>query len=185
MKAEFIKSVYDFNDYKGFGLPEFAFAGRSNVGKSSLINCILNTRIAHTSKTPGKTRSINFYMVEKRFILTDLPGYGYAKVSNQEILRWKELVESYILKSKNLRMVFVLADIARGIEYEETMLLDWLKILRKPAQIVFTKIDRLSRSEMVKKDNELKWISPVYFSSKTKEGKKSIIKIIEDMLNKG
>ncbi len=182
MKVEFLKSLFDFKDYKGFGLPEFAFAGRSNVGKSSLINCLLNTKIAHTSKTPGKTRSINFYLIENRYILTDLPGYGYAKVSHQEMLKWKNLVESYISQARELRMVFVLSDILRGLEDEEEMLLDWLKILRKPSKIIFTKIDRLSKNEMIKKMNELNWLSPIYFSSKTKEGKQKVIKILEELV---
>lgn len=183
MKVEFLRSIHNFKDYKGFNLPEFAFAGRSNVGKSSLINCLLNTKIAHTSKTPGKTRAINFFSVDGRYILADLPGYGYAKVSKDEMLKWKDLIEAYISHSKRLKTVFILVDILRGLEEEERMLIDWLNYLKKPSKIVFTKIDKLSKNELRKKIDELSDITPLFFSSKTKEGKKEILKLIETSMD--
>ncbi|MCX7991604.1 MAG: ribosome biogenesis GTP-binding protein YihA/YsxC [Proteobacteria bacterium] len=182
MKVKFLKSIYDFKDYKGFNLPEFAFAGRSNVGKSSLINTLVNTKIAHTSKTPGKTRAINFFLIEDKYVLADLPGYGYAKITKEAQLSWKELIENYITSSKNLKILFILADISRGLEDEELTLIDWLKYIKRPYKIIFTKTDKLSRNELRTKINTYKDLSPLYFSSVNNEGKRELIKFIEEAL---
>lgn len=181
-KYKFLKSIHIFKDYKGFSLPEFAFAGRSNVGKSSLINALVNSKIAHTSKTPGKTKSINFFLIEDRYVLADLPGYGYAKVSKEEIFKWKELVESYITYSEKLRMVFIVIDIQRGPEEEEINLMDWLSHIKKPYRVIFSKIDRLSKNELRHKMINYESLKPIYFSSLNKFGKREIIKIIEEVL---
>lgn len=182
MKVKFIKSIHNFKDYNGFNLPEFAFAGRSNVGKSSLINTIVNIKIAHTSKKPGKTKSINFFLIEDKYIFADLPGYGYAKVSKEEILRWKELIESYISQSKHLKVVFILIDIFRGLESEEIALIEWLNYIKKPYKIIFTKIDKLSKNELNEKIKIYSDYNPIYFSSLTKAGKKDLIRYIEEVV---
>lgn len=182
IKVQFLKSINNSNDYKGFNLPEFAFAGRSNVGKSSLINSIVNTKIAHTSKRPGKTRLINFFLVQEKYIFADLPGYGYAKVSKEEILKWKQLIEGYISHSKNLRTVFILVDITRGIEQEEMALIDWLNYIKKPYKIIFTKVDKISKNELKEKIKTYSYLNPIFFSSATKFGKNELIKYIEGVI---
>lgn len=182
MNIEFLKSIYNFKDYKDYNLPELAFAGRSNVGKSSLINTLVNRKIAHTSKIPGKTRSINFYKIDNKLIFVDLPGYGYAKISKEAIVGWKELVESYITQSKNLKMIFLLVDISRGLEEEEHTLIDWLSYLKKPYKIIFTKIDKLSKSQLYEKIKEFSSLNPLFFSSKTKEGKSEFFKFLKGAL---
>jgi GTP-binding protein len=129
--------------------PEIAFAGRSNVGKSSLINTLLGRRaLARTSKTPGRTRQLNFYVVETvsgTFVFVDLPGYGYARVSKGEHAAWRSLVESYLEGRTLLRGVILVVDIRRGIELEERELLDYLNFHRRPVIVAATKIDKLSR----------------------------------------
>jgi len=133
------------------GLPEFAFAGRSNVGKSSLLNRLAGRRsLARTSAEPGKTRLLHFYRVEcavdeerRAFVLVDLPGYGYAKVSKQERNRWRDLVESYLVRRDVLRVVIVLQDVRRELAEAERELLVWLAERGAPALLVITKIDKL------------------------------------------
>lgn len=165
MKVELLKSIYNPQDYKDFGLPEFAFAGRSNAGKSTLINTLFRCQIAKVSKKPGKTQSINLYKVEKSYIIADLPGYGYAKVSGKTLLSWKNLVEGYIEKSKCLDTVFVLADVRRGIEEEELMLIDWLKTIKKNYRIIFTKIDKITKNELINIEKKYKDRDDIFFTS--------------------
>lgn len=179
MRIEFLKSVFRFEDYAPYAQPEFAFGGRSNVGKSSLINTMFHCKIAHTSKTPGKTQCINFFKVENKYIIADLPGYGYARVSKEMQNHWKRLIESYIEKSACLKRVFILADIKRGLLDEELMFMEWLDHIRMPYKIVFTKIDKLSRNETAVMKRKYTELSPVFFSSVTGEGKKELLGILE------
>ena len=110
--SKFLKSMKSAGNYVDYGLPEIAIAGRSNAGKSSLINCITNnSKLAKVSSTPGKTRLVNFFMLNNEIVLTDLPGYGYAKVSKQEKATWDKMVSDYFETTDNLRCVFVLMDI--------------------------------------------------------------------------
>lgn len=133
-------------------LPEFAFAGRSNVGKSSLLNRLAGRRgLARTSAEPGKTRLLHFYRVDcavddarRAFVLVDLPGYGYAKVSKQERNRWRDLVESYLGRRDALRVVIVLQDIRRELAEAERELMLWLAERGSPALLVLTKVDKLA-----------------------------------------
>ena len=155
LNARFVAAVHEAGRYPdridpAIGRePEIAFAGRSNVGKSSLINTLVGRRaLARTSKTPGRTRQLNFYVVETvrgTFVFVDLPGYGYARVSKGEHAAWRSLVERYFEERTLLRGVILVVDIRRGIEAEEGELLDYLRFHRRPAIVAATKIDKLSR----------------------------------------
>ena len=127
--------------------PEVAFLGRSNVGKSSLLNRLVQRRqLARTSRTPGKTRLVCWYRVERpgrALMLVDLPGYGYAKVSKAERRRWKELVESYLTGREALRAAVLLQDLRRDVSEDETLLLEWLAEREVPAILALTKVDKL------------------------------------------
>jgi len=127
--------------------PEVAIAGRSNVGKSSLLNALLGRRgLARTSGTPGRTRQINFFLVNERFVLADLPGYGFAVGSEAERRSWGPLVEDYLRERPTLRGVALLVDARRGAEEEETQLLEFLGHVGLPAVVVATKLDKLRRA---------------------------------------
>jgi GTP-binding protein len=131
------------------------------------------------SKTPGKTKTINLYNIDDKYIVADLPGYGYAKVGGNLLFHWKNLVEGYIINSKRLDTIFILTDIRRGLEDEEMMLIEWLKSLKKEFRIIYTKIDKISKNDLIltKKNNPLNDIT-FYFSSITKEGKYEILKYL-------
>lgn len=179
MKVSLIKCLYNSSDYKDTGLIEFAFAGRSNAGKSSAINTLFNCSIAKVSKTPGKTRTINLYNIDDKYVIADLPGYGYAKVGGNMMLNWKSLIEGYLKNSKRLDTIFILADVRRGLDNDEMMLIDWLTAIKKNYRIIFTKIDKISKNEfnLIKKNNPLNDLS-FYFSAITKEGRLDILKYL-------
>jgi GTP-binding protein len=125
--------------------PEIAFAGRSNVGKSSLLNRLVGQRkLARVSKTPGRTQQINFFLIEERLTFVDLPGYGFARVPAHVKQQWKHLVESYLSTRRNLRAVVVIVDLRRGVEEDDARLLDYLYAQRIPAILVATKADKLA-----------------------------------------
>ncbi len=147
--AEFLKSVYPQDDYPQGGYPEVAFAGRSNVGKSSLINTLVNRKgLARISSSPGKTQSINFYLVNGSLCLVDLPGYGYAKVPEQTRKQWSPLIEDYCRTRKNLRGVVVIIDARIGPTPLDISLIQWLRGLSLPALITMTKTDKLSKNKL-------------------------------------
>lgn len=179
MKVSLIKCLYNSSEYRDTGLIEFAFAGRSNSGKSSAINTLFHCSIAKVSKTPGKTRTINLYNVDDKYVIADLPGYGYAKVGGNMMLHWKNLIEGYLINSKRLDTIFILTDVRRGLESEEMMLIDWLKTIKKNFRIIFTKVDKISKNELniIKKNNPLNDLT-FYFSAITKEGRMDILKYL-------
>jgi len=147
--AEFLTSTYPKDDYPPGRYPEVAFAGRSNVGKSSLINTLVNRKgLARISSTPGKTQSINFYLVNDSLCLVDLPGYGYAKVPQQVHKRWSPLIEKYCQNRKNLCGVVVIIDARTGPTPLDLALIQWLRGPSLPALIVMTKADKLSKNKM-------------------------------------
>ena len=149
LSAKFIKSIVDVNQVPEPGYPEIAFAGRSNVGKSSLINTLLNRKkLALTSSSPGKTRLINFFDVNESLYLVDLPGYGFAKVSKTERKNWKRMIELYITGSAHLKGIIHLIDCKVGPTQLDLEMIDWLHHLQKPVLIVATKADKISKSKV-------------------------------------
>ncbi len=186
MEVGFIKSAFNDRDFPKMPWPEVAFAGRSNVGKSSLINCLLNRRnLAKTSSSPGKTRSLNFFQVGK-MVFVDLPGYGYAKVPLPMRDAWRKVVESYLLKRENLRLVVVLAEIRVGLDKKDVQFIEWLRAYSRPFIVVLTKADKLSRLQVMniknKVQSSLEGLTPeppIPFSSKTGLGKNELWAVIE------
>jgi len=170
-------------------LPEIAFAGKSNVGKSSLINGLMNRKsFARTSATPGKTQTINFYNINQELYLVDLPGYGYAKVSEQEKKKWGQMIERYLHQSKQLRAVFLLIDIRHAPSANDKMMYDWILSQGYHPIIIATKLDKLKRSQVQKqikvvrqglglsKDSIL-----IPFSAVTKQGRDEIWDLAEEI----
>jgi len=147
-KAIFVKSAVDSSGYPVDDLPEIAFAGRSNVGKSSLINTLLGMRLAVVSKSPGRTRTINFFKVDDAFYVVDLPGYGYAKVSRQVVGSWGEMIEGYIEGSLNLRGLVHIIDSRHEPSEGDKLMQDYLRHHGVPTVVVATKIDKLPRSKV-------------------------------------
>lgn len=150
-KAEFVSSFVDLEDLPPGSLPEIALVGRSNVGKSSLINKIVNRKgLAKSSSTPGKTRTINYFIINDSWYLVDLPGYGYAKVSQQERNRWKKMIERYLQKREQLRGVIMLLDIRHEPNQNDQLMKDWLLASQLPLLLVATKADKISRGNRAK-----------------------------------
>ena len=172
--------------------PEYAFIGRSNVGKSSLINMLTNNRkLAKTSATPGKTLLINHFIINKEWYLVDLPGYGYAKRSKKEVEKLDQMIRGYILQREQLVNVFVLVDIRLEPQKIDLDFIEWLGLSGIPFSIVFTKADKLSKgklaanikhylSELEKQWEEL----PPHFitSSETRQGKEEVLSYIETII---
>ena len=188
--AEFLKSVYPKDDYPPARYPEVAFAGRSNVGKSSLINTLVNRKgLARISSTPGKTQSINFYLVNRSICLVDLPGYGYAKVPKQMRKQWSPLIEDYCRKRKNLRGVVIIIDARIGPTPLDISLIQWLRGLSLPALIVLTKADKLSKNKMAQAMRQTAAILSLdpeqicLFSAHTGQRKKELWQGIMHLLN--
>ena len=167
--------------------PEIAFAGKSNVGKSSLINALMNRKsYARISATPGKTQTINYYSINDEMYLVDLPGYGYAKASHSEIEKWGKIIEDYLTKRESLKAIIMLVDIRHEPGANDLMIYDWLKHYNHKIIIVATKSDKLKRSQlqkhvaMLKKGFNLQKEDIILpFSSETKSGRDELWKIIE------
>ncbi|MCG8608780.1 ribosome biogenesis GTP-binding protein YihA/YsxC [bacterium] len=180
--VEFVKSVADARDIPRDNLSQIAFAGRSNVGKSSLINCLLNRkRVAKTSSTPGKTRLLNFFKINGNLYFVDLPGYGYAKAPKHEISEWQKLIESFFLRSQKLVKVVSLIDSRIGPTDLDRQLFDWVKSQRIPMIVVATKADKQSNSVLQNKLRQFsRQISPdlgqkiIPFSVRTGTGKQQL-----------
>ena len=179
--AEFVKSTWKPFDFPQDTLPEVAFAGRSNVGKSSLINVLVNRKkLVKTSSTPGKTQSINFFDVNNKITFVDLPGYGFAKVPLTVRKKWKPLVESYMKMRESLRLVILILDVRRIPSQEDTELLKWFDLYDIPTVVVLSKIDKLSKTklkkhiELVKKSLPFVGDNIIPFSAVTREGKDEI-----------
>ena len=171
-------------------LPEIAFAGKSNVGKSSLINGLLNRKsLARTSSQPGKTQTINFYNVNKQLYFVDLPGYGYAAVSQEIRAKWGKMIERYLNTSKVIKKVFLLIDIRHEPSENDCIMYNWIVENGYEPVIIATKLDKIKRSQVQKHIKMIKQkIRPVEgttiipFSSQSKQGREEIWQLIEDTI---
>ena len=171
-------------------LPEIAFAGRSNVGKSSLLNRLVGRRaMARVSKTPGRTREVNFFRVNDAFVLVDLPGYGYAKISKERKADWKPLIESYFKLTPQLRGIVLLLDIRRDPSDDDRAMLDFLSEVEIPTIVAVTKSDKLTRSAISAKVSDLaKGLGlaedqVIPFSSRTGEGRAELAEAMMSLIN--
>jgi len=190
ISAEFIKSATKPSEYPQENFPEVAIAGKSNVGKSSLINSLVNRKnLAKTSSSPGRTQLINFFLVNDKFSLVDLPGYGYARVPLQIRKTWKPMVESYLQTRKEIRLVVLILDARRGASADDLALLDWLDYHKIPSLIALTKADKLSQLERARQKKALAGVSlfsgkPLsFFSAVTGEGKEELWRLIQEALD--
>lgn len=187
-KAEFYRSYGTFSQLSPSELPEFAFSGRSNVGKSSLINKIFNRKsLAKVSSVPGKTATINFYSLDGCFMV-DLPGYGYAKVAKSDKDRWSGLIEGYLNSDRQLMLVFQLIDMRHPPSKDDMMMLTYLIETECPFVIVFTKADKLSKKQreerlagFAKEIPSFEDITSIVFSAETGEGADEIRSIISEL----
>ncbi len=147
-KAEFLTSGVDFNSFPEEGVPEFVFCGRSNVGKSSFINMLVNRKsLARTSSNPGKTQTINFYHINDSFYFVDVPGYGYAKVSKSLKATFGKMIEMYMKDRKSLRLVFLLVDFRHKPSEDDIMMYKFLKYYNRKVVVIATKSDKVKNSE--------------------------------------
>jgi GTP-binding protein len=188
-EAKFFISNTDFEKCPAPVLPEYAFIGRSNVGKSSLINMLTGKKnLAKTSGTPGKTRLINHFLINAKWYLVDLPGYGYAKVSKTSKASWDKMIRDYLLKRKNLMNVFVLVDSRLEPQKIDLAFINWLGEKTVPFSIVFTKSDKLKKQQIIysienyKKELKKSWdeLPPLFISSAEKKiGREEILNYIE------
>lgn len=182
MEMTFLTSAFQEKHYPPSDKPEIAIAGRSNVGKSTLINVLVNRKgIAKTSSKPGRTQALNFFYADNRFYLVDLPGYGYARVPLAVKKSWGKMVETYLIKRPNLKAVLVIMDIRRDPNSGDLDLLNWLKQYGIGVIPILTKADKLSKSQNISRTKliggQLAGLSserPVLFSSKTKVGREEI-----------
>ncbi len=187
-KAEFYTTVKTPEKILKPVFPEIAFLGRSNVGKSSLINAILNKKnLALTSSSPGKTRGINYFLVDQKYFFVDLPGYGFAKISKAERMKWQKLIESYLLNSKYLKILCLLIDSRHKLLESDAQMVDWLQYHQKPFFIVLTKTDKLSKNQLNNILKEYREYFPdvhiLPFSIKEKKLIMSTALFIKDVLN--
>jgi len=187
VSAEFVKSATQPSQYPEGALPEIAFAGRSNVGKSSLINTITRKKtLARTSSTPGCTRLINFFTANNRISLVDLPGYGYAKAPIASKKEWGPMIETYLMQRESLESVIVILDVRRDPSEQDLTLIDWLRHYQIIPTIVLTKIDKVSRGQAKVRQRKIKQLlglntDPILFSARTGEGKDAIWGAIKDL----
>jgi GTP-binding protein len=179
--AEFIKSAVNPSHYPPEGLPEIAFAGRSNVGKSSMINCLVNRKhLVKTSSTPGRTQLLNFFNINDEMIFVDLPGYGYAKVPVEIRKTWGPMIEKYLSSRTMLKGVVLILDIRRDPAEDEHNLMEWLNSKHIPVVPVLTKADKLSKNSQNSRIRIIQDALPVVsenlicFSAKTRLGKDKI-----------
>ncbi len=174
-------------------LPEIAFAGKSNVGKSSLINALMNRKsLARTSAQPGKTQTINFYNINSAMYLVDLPGYGYAKVPESERVKWGKMIERYLHASKQLQAVFLLVDIRHKPSANDKTMYEWIVYQGYRPIIIATKLDKLKRSQVQRAVKEVReglglrsddYLIP--FSAQTKQGRDEIWRVMDDFVGWG
>lgn len=193
LNPEFIKSALQPSDYPTPPLAQIAFAGRSNVGKSSVLNTLVNRkRLARISSTPGRTQTINFFMINGNFHFVDLPGYGYAKVPKTVQANWGRAIERYLKENPYLKLVVLILDIRRIPSEQDIQLDDWLTFYCVPVVYVLTKCDKVSKNKLEKHRRDICAAMSegknatdkpfVFFSAKSGIGKKELLKVIFDSL---
>ena len=189
-KAEFVKSFAKTAGLENLTKPQFAFVGRSNVGKSSLLNALCSRRnLAKTSSTPGRTRLVNVFLINDEFYFVDLPGYGFAKASKAEQAGWQSLIGGYLESSENLKLVFVLVDSRHEPTEKDKQMLNYLYAFQIPFKIIATKTDKLKKSELQK--NKVMISSSlgvgvqdiIFLSSEKKENLNEVLNLVENSLN--
>ncbi len=188
--AEFVKSAVKPSQYPSAELPEIAFAGRSNVGKSSLINTLVNRKhLVKTSSTPGRTQLINFFIINKAFLFVDLPGYGYARVPASVKKSWGPMVETYLSTRKTLKGVVLIMDIRRKPGLQELNFIDWLDYYSISSILILTKTDKLSKTKQIKqrlsiaKDLGVDNNALILFSAKSSRGKDSVWDAVDRLID--
>ncbi len=185
-KSKFVQSLSAFRSFPGQGLPEIAMVGKSNVGKSSLINSMTNnSKLARTSAEPGKTRLVNLYLINEAFFLVDLPGYGFARAPKQEKDKWAAMIEGYLRGSEHLKRVFQLVDIRHEPTEDDQLMVEYLRHYDLPFTVVATKADKLSKAQRGKSIPAIcrklavqPWEVMVY-SSRDGTGKDKLLELIE------
>ncbi len=198
MAVEFVLSAHGAKQFPADRLPEVAFVGRSNVGKSSLLNALALRRggrakrgeavsrkaLAKTSQTPGRTRAINFFRIDRRFYFVDLPGYGYAKVSAGEQRRWKRLIEAYFERRETLKLVILIVDIRHGPTVLDCQMREWLTANGLAFCVAAAKSDKLKRAARLRSIVSIRetFASPIPFSAVTGEGTKQLWRAIDTAL---
>jgi len=188
-QAEFVISAVGPDQYPEDALPEIALAGRSNVGKSSLINRMINRKnLARTSSTPGKTQHLNYYRINEELYFVDFPGYGYAKVSKTQRQVWGKMIERYLLERETLKMVLLIVDLRHPPSKDDELMYDWLKHYEIPICVVATKADKIPKSRWQKHVKQMKegllmrkTDSFVMYSSETGVGKDELWAHIESI----
>ncbi|MBN9663789.1 MAG: YihA family ribosome biogenesis GTP-binding protein [Acidobacteria bacterium] len=176
--AEFLLSATNAGHFPPEGMPEVAFLGRSNVGKSTLLNRLLGQKLAFTSSTPGRTQAVNFFRVEDRMVFVDLPGYGYAKAPKTVSRAWQEVVDAYLLQREKLALCCVLLDSRRGWMETDLQLKEWLEFHQRPYVVVATKVDKLNQKEKNASQKAIREHYPsgeiIWFSGLSGQGVKEI-----------
>lgn len=188
--ARFLKSESGVTkNYSGFGVPEIAVVGRSNVGKSSFINCLANNhKLAKTSATPGRTRLVNYFMFNENFVIVDLPGYGYAKASKGEQKTWENMITSYFAETDNLVGIIMLVDIRHTPTENDKQMLEYLYTYNIPIVVCATKQDKIKKSEMVARTMDISSTlklakeNIILTSSETRYGKDKVIEKIYQLI---
>ena len=181
IESTFVKSSAKPEEFPADGLPEIAFLGRSNVGKSSLINALTGRKgLAFTSSTPGRTQTLNFYRIKGSLYFVDLPGYGFTRVSKELAGSWRGLIESYLLNRRTLKLSFLVLDARRGWMDRDLQLKQWLESHNRRYQVIATKTDKLNQSQQgqaltsIRKEN----VEPLPFSARTGRGVREIWQVI-------
>ena len=192
-KAVFLKSMKRTEDYPNSDLPEIAVAGKSNAGKSSLINYLTNnSKLSYVSKQPGKTRLINFFVINDTFLLVDLPGYGFAKVSKAEQYSWGQMMDSFFATAKNLRSVLILVDIRHKPTNDDLTMIEYCAHYKMPFALIATKADKIAKSKRynymktiknyIEEKTQLSNFKIFPVSSTAKKGKEEIINYIDERI---
>ena len=187
--VRFLTSVYKTEQLPAPEFPEIAFAGRSNVGKSSLLNRLVKRKnLVKTSSKPGKTQSLNFFLLDNSIYLVDLPGYGYARVSKKMQAAWHDLITAYLENRENLKCVVVIVDLRHELKIADLQLVDWLRNIGVPFLLVYTKADKLSANQRSKNavllDAGFGVSKParVIFSAKTGMGRDNLLQVLDSFL---